>query len=396
MNVYQRFIAKGDHTYYGRFRFRGKQVLRNLGTEIKAVAEKRLRDIYKEFEAGRFAATEDSKLRRALATIGELAAAYRVAAQSRRLSPSTIEQNIGSLGVIIRKVQGAGVDPLAQCTTLLTPKLVQDYQSKLLTAAGADKLAQDRAATTANSTLRQARCLFGKKIRPLYTGLKLPDLGAFLAYPPLPCAKKRYQLPPAELIERTIRNATADVEHAGQKFPALKTSDPNAYRAFLLAIAAGERKAEIGHSRHSWIRKGDDGRYTMTITLSADFRTKGKVSRPIPLEDHVVHELEALRIRQLPGAEAEADGYILDGNKTERTELCFRRLNARMTALGWATEKKIHELRKYYGSLVAMRHGLYAAQKLLGHKDPKVTSDSYADLLNLPDVAILSAPAKAA
>ena len=59
-----------------------------------------------------------------------------------------------------------------------------------------------------------------------------------------------------------------------------------------------------------------------------------------------------------------------------------------LKAAGLVTRKKTHELRKLYGSIVAARHGLFAAQKLLGHKDPKVTSRFYAGLTDLPAVSI--------
>jgi hypothetical protein len=52
---------------------------------------------------------------------------------------------------------------------------------------------------------------------------------------------------------------------------------------------------------------------------------------------------------------------------------------------------KAHELRKLYGAEVASEFGIYAAQKLLGHKDPRLTSARYASLTELPDVNIFGA-----
>ena len=42
-------------------------------------------------------------------------------------------------------------------------------------------------------------------------------------------------------------------------------------------------------------------------------------------------------------------------------------------------------LRKQFGAMVASSAGLYAAQKLLGHSSPDLTSRIYADLISLPE-----------
>jgi integrase len=43
------------------------------------------------------------------------------------------------------------------------------------------------------------------------------------------------------------------------------------------------------------------------------------------------------------------------------------------------SDKRIHELRKLYGSQVARIGGLHAAQHLLGHMDYSTTDRYYAD-----------------
>ena len=50
------------------------------------------------------------------------------------------------------------------------------------------------------------------------------------------------------------------------------------------------------------------------------------------------------------------------------------------------TYKGVHEMRKLYGAQNATGYGLYVARKLLGHTDPKITSDYYAALCSIPDV----------
>ena len=45
-------------------------------------------------------------------------------------------------------------------------------------------------------------------------------------------------------------------------------------------------------------------------------------------------------------------------------------------------------MRKLFGAQIATGYGLYVAQKLLGHTDPKITSDYYAALCSIPDVKV--------
>ena len=52
------------------------------------------------------------------------------------------------------------------------------------------------------------------------------------------------------------------------------------------------------------------------------------------------------------------------------------------------TYKGVHEMRMLYGAQIATGYGLYVAQKLLGHTDPKITSDYYAALCSIPDVQV--------
>jgi len=49
--------------------------------------------------------------------------------------------------------------------------------------------------------------------------------------------------------------------------------------------------------------------------------------------------------------------------------------------LGWDRNSPLHECRKLYGSYLANKEGLYAAQKALRHSSPQVTSDAYADIM---------------
>jgi integrase len=123
----------------------------------------------------------------------------------------------------------------------------------------------------------------------------------------------------------------------------------------------------------------------LLVQIEDDFQPKGKDEQMIPMDDFLHNELQALRV---PTADPNAPQYILHGNMTERCDDVWRRLSAWMRSLGWDRRMSAHELRKLYGSEVASAHGIYAAQKLLGHKDANLTSARYADITSMPNVKI--------
>ena len=339
--------------------------MRNLGTENKADAIKALKKLAGVAQSKRFEILETTKLRQDVATLGEIFDLYKT--YGITALEKTRRYNINSLGVIIRKVHGEKIDVRAQPATILTDRLLRDYQVAIVKRAGDDFNKIDSAHISANSTIRQARSIFGKKVRDAYKGLKLPNLQPFMAVTPLPEPRRRYKAPPPALITKTL-----------DALPALKAADPDAYRIFLLAFGTGLRANEIREARHSWIT-GEPGNYTLRVETNSRFRPKDHEDRMLPMEDKVRDELVAMRIAKLDPA---APDRILEGGRQRP----FRRFSAWMKTLGWDRKKQAHELRKYFGSSVTKQLGLYAAQKLLGHSDPNVTSEYYADLLEVPRI----------
>lgn len=388
MNVYQRYIANGDSTYYGRFSAPDpdrhgsrKRFLRNLGTPNREEALKKLRGIAKAAEAGRWAALDDTKLRQELASIGDVIACL----QSRWTGgPRSLSAYVTSLRCTMRwarpELHDATDDSLAQQSTrILTPDLMRDMQTEILKSAGDDCTRQDSARTTANTHRRNVRAMFGSRLRDIYLHLVLPrSLDAFLAVKPLREPTRQFRMPPADLLAN-IRIASA----------ALRQADANGYRIFLLSLGAGLRRNEISHARWSWLRTVDTPqgpRHTMTIQTEPDFRPKGRRSRTIPIEPVTFAALQQLRIAPADGT---APVYILEGGLSERTQLAFARFGEWLTGLGWDRRKKAHELRKVFGSYVNEQCGLSAAQDLLGHSTPNLTKSYYVGQVNLPQVRVI-------
>jgi len=391
MNIFKRKRPQpgpnGEPIYYanwhGRITFRGQNLTRDLGTPERKRALTILRHLKRALDEGRFDVLDETKKRRTIATLGDVFALYR---QKSPLPARTVANNIGSLRSLIRRSSDshlahtdAQIDALN--ASLLTSGLVHDFQARQLAGAGADQLKRNTATISANSVRRQARSLFSHTARGYYTGLHLPTIDDFLSARPLKEPSRYYRLPDPAVIAR-IRAAA----------PALKQTDPNLYRIYLLALGCGLRRKEIAFARWNWIRLQSEtagepgGRPYLVVQTETDFRPKSGRDRAVPLEPQAFAELTALRIPRIDGA---AD-YILDGHKTERYDLAFDRFSAWLRGLGLNTKKQAHELRKIFGSYVNQQAGLSAAQDLLGHTDPSITKSYYVAPLTLPALKILA------
>jgi integrase len=83
----------------------------------------------------------------------------------------------------------------------------------------------------------------------------------------------------------------------------------------------------------------------------------------VPVQEKAVTALSAVRKK---------DGRCLSDTSLEWA----RRLNGWMRGLGWNTQKKMHELRAYVGSLIYRKDPM-AAMKFLRHKTIRQTEQAY-------------------
>lgn len=380
IRIFKRYEGLGS-CYYVRLQYQGKRKkVKLLETAEDSFAQ--ARKIQRELHAGRFDILDQLKERETerVATIGEIFARYLAAGAVLDAAPKTRRYNINALRSIIDETKSnEEIDALS--SVILTRDLVLACQNRM-TAGITDHLLANSARISANSRVRMARSLFAKKViaSSIYQDLRLPYLSGFKGAKLLKVARQRYHKPDSNLITATWESSKA-----------LKKNDPSAYIAFLLAATAGLRKGEISLMRWNWIR--EDTRpepltaaavksFVLSVRTTSDFTAKGKDEREIELDPRVVAELEELRQTVGP------DAYVIPGHKTERASLVFKRLSTWMRGIGWTTGKQAHELRKYFGAEVATSFGLYAAQKLLGHKQASTTNDYYADLVNQPKVRL--------
>lgn len=390
ITIFKRYPG-AESAYYHKFTHQRRQhMLKLLPTAEESFAlAKKMR---KAILAGRFEALDAVRERRAHSTLGELFARYQANARGcTGISDTTVRNNLSCVRVIFRHVQG-GTDPerpgyltddaiAAKSTSELNPALLEKYKAALLSAAGTDRVAQDRSSITANSTIRGARCLFSKKLpRDFYAGIVLPDLAALRDVRALPEPTKGYTMPTPEELQR-IRAAA----------PALRQLDTNAYLIYLLGLGAGLRAGEIAACRHHWIESHVvNGRAVdvIRVQVETDFRPKGKAERLVPIGADILSEIRAVSPMPAPELVRLNQDYLLSGSMTERTDTAFRRVSAWLRGLGWTRLKKAHEFRKMFGSYVASQAGLRAAQESLGHANASTTDRYYAGQVNLPSYTI--------
>jgi hypothetical protein len=433
MSIYKRVRdGKASNFYYYKFEYQGKVIRKCAETANKYEAMAREREARTHAREGRWAEIRKMGMRQSgdAARMADVLTVYRNRAP---VTPTTKRQNISCLRTVCATLYKNELEELS--TADMTAKLVREYKAAAIAGAGQDKVALESAKITANSTYGQARSLFSDAMLICYedNNLHLGDnIAEFRTVPLFEVARRQYKRPSLELLIQLLKMAfvgEGDIK-------SLRDTDPNAYKAFLLCLGLGLRKAGASHARYSWITQqksapiaqlmlafrakapaagqaaatpavpvsSDDAnpspatdqaaaipviqekvQRVLLIQIEEDFQPKGKDETCIPMDEFVFTELEALRVAN---SDVKAPSYILHGNFSERTELVWRRLSAWMLSLGWERRMKAHELRKLYGSEVATAFGLYAAQQLLGHKDANITSDRYAALTNLPDVRI--------
>lgn len=160
----------------------------------------------------------------------------------------------------------------------------------------------------------------------------------------------------------------------------LKQQKPQAFAAFLLALCAGLRRAEIDGLEWHMV-KLETGTIELQETDWLRLKTPDSAGT-IPIDPEIVSELRALK------AQSTSDFVIsserLPRNDTRylryRCESVFAELTTWLLAKGVPGPRPIHTLRKEFGSTIASEHGIFAAAKLLRHTGVDIAVRHYADL----------------
>ena len=386
------FKEKGAAAYSCRVQFAGDRLRFGLGTSNQAAAAAKAASIYHSLIAeGKEATLERFKPKAAeradVATVGEWIAAVEkhcsLFGATMQNYVSATRKLAGDIAALPRnksrfsykdggtKDWREAVDkvPLA----LLNSAQVNAWQVGYRKGKPASPEAQRRALNSARSTVRNAKALFGVKIAKALrdlAGLSLPE--------PLPMADVSL----TELFGKKTKNryqSRIDAEKLiGAAIQELAPSEPEAFKAFLLALCCGLRKREIDCLL--W-RQIDLDAGVIRIEATEHFRPKSEDSAG---EVDIDPQLLAL----LRGWKAAAQGeFVIEGRAASefksrvsyRCEPVYAVLYAWLRKHGVTAQKALHELRKEAGALVAKIAGIYAASRLLRHSDIRVTADYYAD-----------------
>ena len=362
-----------------------------LGTGNAEAAARKAATVYTDFLTlgieGALAKYRPQKAEDGITTIGEWIEAARKVATA---NPATFALYAAALrkivGDIIRVARnrkrfgpkGGGArayrkaidaTPLA----LLSPAAIQKWRMEYVKRAKTP-VEQHSRKTSCNSTVRQARSLFGKKIArfvPLPEPLPFQNVEFF----PRQSAKYFSRID-AKAILTQARNELAE-------------NDSPAFLVVLIALAAGLRKGEI--DTLCW-HQIDFERGLIRVEHTDKASLKSADSRgEVPIDASVVELFRGFRARAT-GAFVIEGGDGVSGprmwGRTYRVQSVFDRVTAWLRKHGVTARKPLHELRKELGALITAEHGIYAASRVLRHADLSTTAAHYTDLKTRPTIPV--------
>jgi integrase len=372
----------------------------NLGTANQAAAAIKARDIYVYLKANGWAATlakfkPDSDVAPRLnLTVGDFLAAVKATGYLRLrtfLNYQTCLRTIISESFGVKsddskydyrhggnkkwadRVNGIRLERM-------TPARVMNWQQRRTKEAGNSPVALASAKRTANSYVRCARSLFGKDILKRIRGIKLPAILPFDGVELFEAGNTKYvSKVDAKALISAARNE-------------LKPNEPEVYKAFLLGLFAGMRRAEIDLAEWRMV-DWQSGVIKLEETDYLRLKTHDSAGE-ISIDPEFLAELRELQTASKSAFIISSD-VTWGAGKMKRTRIrpprndsarayyrcepVFERLNEWLRSKGIKANKPLHELRKEIGAMIATEHGIYAASRFLRHSDITTTARHYAD-----------------
>jgi integrase len=377
--------------YSMRLQMRKQRMAFSLGTGNAEAAARKAANVYTDFLTlgveGALAKYRPQKTSDSITTVGQWIEAARSVAT---VNPATFALYAAALRKIVGDIirvkrnrkrfgpKGGGarayrnaIDtaPLA----LLSPTAIQKWRMEYVKRAKTPAEQRSRM-TSCNSTLRQARSLFGKKIVRF---VPLPDPPPFqhVEFFPRQSAKYFSRIDARALLTQA-RNELAE-------------NDSPAFLVVLIALAAGLRKGEI--DTLCW-HQIDFERGLIRVEHTDKTSLKSADSRgEVPIDASVVELLRGFRARAT-GAFVIEGGDGVSGprmwGRNYRVQSVFDRVTAWLRKHGVTARKPLHELRKELGALITSEHGIYAASRVLRHADLATTAAHYTDLKTRPTIPV--------
>lgn len=368
-------VLRPNGIWYFNATISGRRYFESLDTRDRDIAAARARAKREAIKAKKWDSLDATRIKRQIATIGEICDAYEVMMRSTgRIRSITSQTNIATLLRIVSTVEGTD-KPRMISSSVLTGAFAKRYAAAMDPEAAGSKDAENRIRRTIASNLVHARSMVRRKLWEDYkhAGIQLPDMASFLDQFVTRNPKIRYEMPPKELYQPTVA--------AGRLLKG------NLGLVWLMAYDLGMRAGEISAAKWDWIEREDTPqgpRYWMVVKERPDFTPKG-ISGRIPIFDGVYAKLMAC---QEPGST-----YILTApTDTDRIDITKRTFAKWMRDQGWTSQKCAHELRKLRGCWWFTRYGMERAYKWLRHANMQTTLDHYADLAMQDEPQMIEAP----
>lgn len=423
--VYQPIAGHGavSADFNVRIMFDGRRVNFPLRTANKAAAAAKAAEIYAHLTVNGWDATLAKFKPRTekpiqVATVGAL---IEAAARVSVANPKSVRQYGVKLRLItadIAKVEAGKerfgyqkeaftlwrkkVDSLP--LSLLTGESVARWRAERI-AAESDPVKRHAAKVTADSTIRQAKALFGKKVLPLIqNSITLPDPLPFTGVS-LGRTTRRFRsdvsapwlftVGRSELAAVKDQPAPVEYDKRGRRKPKPRATDAERkreqWKALCLLLMAGLRRAEA--DTLTW-RQVDLEAGQLRVERTPYFSPKtADAERTIDLSPETVEVF-----RQFKAMPKKHPVFVLQGGEAKPES---RREYYRSDCAPWRTweglttwlrekgvngSKPLHGIRAMSGSMINEAFGIEAARNFLGHADVSTTSASY--LSKRPKVAV--------
>jgi len=250
----------------------------------------------------------------------------------------------------------------------VTPQKIQQWKRSFLSLAAPDPISQRSAKTSVNTYLRQARSLFSRAIVKHLVSVDLPD--------PLPFSGVEFE-PRQSLKYRATFDVETLIAKAKDK---LAPGDPEAFKAFLLAVMVGLRRKEIDLLEWESFLWGA-GVVRVQVTQHFDAKTEDSLG-------DVAVDSELLELFR--GYYARATGaFVIESLTQPKSGVSYNHYRCQEVfdhLIGWLRQngvkgnKPLHTLRKEFGSQVCALHGVHAASRQLRHADITITNMFYTDV----------------
>ena len=279
--------------------------------------------------------------------------------------------------------------------TILTGDLVDQYVD-LRIAEGPDILSHEvrpahleskggelsgpdlkRIQSSIRTELAQARGMFAHAsaqvknlicpIEGIYQKFRLPD--SLMEF------KKRYTFKKPGKVDYAVPTAR-ELGKLWNGMPQLKAEQPEVYKGFKLAADTGLRLDELRFLMWDQIQERTEGIFITVKDNGANAGTKSGNERPVRICQGLYEELIDMETDET---------YVIGGTHEFRRWQLGKAVSAYMRSKGWKRRMCIHELRKWFGAMVADRtKSLVAVMHILGHASYATTKGTYEALVEYP------------